>query len=61
MKELKQSIVFLPRNKKPEKIIAAIESEVKKYWDIGWAFVNAEPDKLFETVCLYFEREVPVE
>ena len=61
MKELKQSIVALPRDEKPDGVITAIESEVKKFWDEGWVFLNAEPDRLFESVCLYFEREVAVE
>ncbi|MBF0432379.1 MAG: hypothetical protein HQK83_13925 [Fibrobacteria bacterium] len=61
MKELKQSVINLPLQVRPEKIVDHIEKEVKKHWDQGWLFVKAEPDKLLESVCIYFEREVIID
>ena len=61
MKEFKQTVVKLPFSMDTDALINTIENEVKQYWDGGWIFLKAEPDKLFESVCIYFEREVYVE
>jgi len=61
MKELCQSILDMPYTLNASKMVEQIEREVKKYWDEGWVFVKAEPDMLFESICIYFEREVVVD
>ncbi|MFC1585041.1 hypothetical protein ACFL5V_05805 [Fibrobacterota bacterium] len=61
MKESRQSLISLSYPMNSQETITMIEGEVKKFWDDGWVFVKAEPDKLLESVCLYFEREIHVE
>ena len=60
MKEIDYSIVPLTYDLNPEKVVAVIEKEVKEKWDKGWLFVKAEPDSLFESIRIYFERNVYV-
>jgi len=60
MKELDHTIVPLSYNLDPSKVVDVIEKEVKKKWDDGWVFVKAEPDALFESIRIYFERNLYV-
>ena len=60
MKEVDYSIIPLAYDLKPEKVVDVIEKEVKKKWDEGWLFIKAEPDKLFESIRIHFERNVYV-
>ena len=61
MKEVDYSVIPINREFKPENIVDVIEKEVKKKWDEGWVFISAEPDKLFESVRISFERNLYVE
>ncbi len=56
MKEKRESIIPLPPNWDPEKTAEIVQAEVEKWWNEGWVLLTAEPDRLFESVCLYFER-----
>ncbi len=56
MKERREFILSLSPDWEPEATAEAIQSEVEKWWNEGWVFLKAEPDRLFESVCLYFER-----
>ncbi len=58
MKELSQTVVSMSLYSSPTKILNQIEKEVKVHWDKGWIFIKAEPDKLLESVRLYFERTI---
>ena len=58
MKELRESLIPLSPDWKPEKLAVEIEREVEKWWDEGWIFLRAETDLLMESVCLFFERPV---
>ena len=60
MKEINYSIVPLSYDLKPDLVVEVIEKEVKKKWDEGWVFVKAEPDRLFESIRIYFERNIYV-
>jgi len=60
MKEIDYSVVKLSYDKDPTAMVDIIEKEVKKKWDKGWVFVKAEPDALFESVRIYFERKIYV-
>jgi len=60
MKEIDHSIVPLSYDLDPINVVDIIEKEVKKKWDQGWIFVKAEPDLLFESIRIYFERNVYV-
>jgi hypothetical protein len=61
MRQLKQSILKLPNSLDAGQTLKQVEAEVNKYWEQGWVFVKAEPDSVFESVCLYFEREIHAE
>src|SRR4051812_24462006 len=58
MKELRESLIPLAPDWKPNKLAVEIEREVEKWWDEGWVFLRAETDLLMESVCLFFERPV---
>ena len=58
MKERRASLVPIPPDWKPEAMARVIEREAEKWWGEGWIFLRAETDRLMESVCLYFEREV---
>lgn len=60
MKELRQSVVQVAHPLDQTRVLDEIEAEVKKYWEEGWVFVRAEPDRLLSSVCIFFEREVHV-
>lgn len=58
MKERRESLLPIPYGWKPETLAREIEAEAEKWWNEGWVFARAETDRLLESVCLYFEREV---
>lgn len=61
MKEIRESLISIPPNWQPEIMAKVIELEVEKWWNQGWVFTRADTDKLLESVCLFFERQVFVE
>jgi hypothetical protein len=58
MKERRESLIPIPPDWKPEAMARIIEREAEKWWDEGWVFLRADTDRLMESVCLFFERQV---
>ncbi len=58
MKELRHSIIPLPYDWKPKRVMQEVEAEAKKWWDEGWVVVEAKPDRLLESILISFERRI---
>lgn len=56
---MRESLIPIPPDWKPQALARVIEREVEKWWDEGWVFLHAETDALMESVCLFFERPIP--